>query len=88
MPVEFLPAFVGASVNGSGTRIATIKAIGSNPVDTANPNLFSGMQVQYYGTQFIPVDEAIEMGILQWDNVGLSLSEMNGLDGQPYATGL
>ncbi len=83
MPVSFLPAFQGFSINTGGTRVASVKAIGTNPVDITKPELFSGMQVQYFGTQFIPLDEAIEMGIMGFDNVTQTLFECNGINAAP-----
>lgn len=65
----------GASVNAGGTKIATAKAMGTNPLDTTKASNDAHTLVSH-GSQLIPVAKAINMGHLQRNAAG-TLEELN-----------
>lgn len=66
----------GATVNGAGTKIATAKALGTSPVNTAVRANDNHTTVKI-GNMDVPIKAAIEMGYLQRDSSG-TLVELNG----------
>lgn len=66
---------VGASVNGSGTKIAAAKALGTAAKNTAVATNDAHTLVPH-GNQMVPVKAAINMGLLQRDSSG-TLVELN-----------
>jgi hypothetical protein len=75
MPRDLPKAFVGQTVNASGTRVATVKAAGTNKLDLTNPEAFNGMTVRHGNAQ-LPVATAIAMGLVAFQ--GGTLVELNG----------
>ena len=66
---------VGASVNAGGTRIAAVRAVGTNQLDTTKP-ANDKLAVVPHGNMNVHVGAAINMGILQRDSAGV-LTELN-----------
>lgn len=65
----------GATVNTSGTLIATASPIGTNKMDLTNASLDHGTSI-LFGSETISVAEAIRMGLLWRDATG-TLVELN-----------
>ena len=65
----------GATVNASGTKIATAKAMGTNPLNTANP-VYDSHTLVAHGGMSIPVSKSINMGHLQRNAAG-AMEELN-----------
>lgn len=65
----------GATVNASGTLIATARPIGTNKMDLTNQALDHGTSI-LYGGETIPIHEAIRMGLL-WRDATNTLVELN-----------
>lgn len=75
MPEQIKSGFSGATAAAGGTRVASIKPMGNNPsasTDFANDR---NLLVRH-GTAWIPVQAAINMGIVI--RQGTSLVEVNG----------
>ena len=64
----------GATVNTSGTLLATARPLGTNKMDLTNPALDHGTVIKY-GNELIPIHEALRMGIL-WRDATNSLVEL------------
>lgn len=67
-------------MNGSGTLLATARPLGTNKMDLSDPALDHGTVISY-GSESIPINEAIRMGLLWRDATG-TLVELN--QAQPY----
>jgi hypothetical protein len=65
----------GATVNASGTLIATARPIGTNKMDLTDASLDHGTSI-LYGNETIPIHEAIRMGLL-WRDATNTLVELN-----------
>lgn len=65
----------GATVNASGTKIATAKVLGTAPLDTTKASNDAHTLVAH-GSMTIPVAKAINMGHLQRNAAG-TLEELN-----------
>lgn len=66
---------VGASVNGSGTKVSTAKALGSGALNTSDRGNDHHTTVQV-GSAAMTIKAAINMGILRRNSSGV-LEELN-----------
>lgn len=66
---------LGATVNGSGTKIASAAPLGTSKLDTSKADLDASTVVTV-GSQRLTVKAAINMGLLQRDASG-TLVELN-----------
>lgn len=65
-----MPNLIGATVNASGTKVATAKALGSGKLDTSDPKNDTHTIIKH-GNQEMTVQNAINMGILQRNAAGV-----------------
>jgi hypothetical protein len=70
-----MPNLIGATVNGSGTKIAAAKVLGTGSLDTTKAGNDAHTTVPHRGMS-IPIKAAINMGLLQRNAAGV-LVELN-----------